>query len=66
MPTRIKKDRRKSGVKFTKAPKVSTPLEDRHEFREAVTKPRGLRDGGKEVPRSQKQLRRVREAWGVA
>lgn len=66
MSSRVKKDRRASGVKFTKAAKVPTPLEDRSEFREAVQKPFGLRECGKWVPRSEKQLKRTREAWGIA
>lgn len=66
MPTRVKKDRRASGVKFSKAPKVPTPLEDRKEFRTMVRQPRGLRQAGQMVPRSEKQLEKARKAWGIS
>ena len=65
MGARVKKDRRKSGVKFTKAPKTPTPLEDRREFRETVRQPDGLRNAGAMVPRAEGQLKKARKKWGV-
>ncbi|MBC9954910.1 hypothetical protein ICM05_09695 [Leucobacter sp. cx-42] len=65
MATAVKKARRASGIKFTKPTKVGTPLAERHEFRETVIKPDGLRGARGKVARSEKKLKRVREAWGV-
>ena len=65
MGARVKKDRRKSGVKFTKAPKTPTRLEDRHEFRETVRQPDGLRNAGAMVPRAEGQLKKARKKWGI-
>lgn len=65
MGSRVKKDRRASNVRFVKAQKTPTPLEERHEFRETVRKPFGLRDGGQRVPRSASKLKAVREKWGL-
>ena len=65
MGSRVKKDRRKSGVKFTKAPKTPTPLADRHEFRQTVRQPDGLRNAGAKVPRAEGQLKKAREKWGI-
>ncbi|WP_449281218.1 hypothetical protein [Leucobacter sp.] len=61
----MKKERRASGVKFSKPAKVPTPLEQRREFRETVQRPLGMRLGGQAVPRSEKQIKKVREAWGI-
>lgn len=65
MSSRVKKDRRASGVKFTKPAKTPTPLLERHEFRTLVLIPFGLRDGGEMGPRSEKELMKVRKKWGI-
>ena len=64
--SRVKKQRRESGVKFTKAPKIPTPIEQRHEMRELVVQPKGLLKAGQLVPRSEKQLKKVREKYRIA
>ncbi len=61
--SRVKKQRHKSGVKFTKAPKVPTPIGERHEMRETVLQPKGLRGAGLMVPRSETQLKKVRKKY---
>ncbi len=65
MSSRVKKDRRRSGVKFSKPTKVPTPLEQRREFRENVAGAIGTRDPQRIRPRSEKQLRKMRSAWGL-
>lgn len=66
MPTTVKKQRRRSGVKFTKAPKTPTPLAERREFRPTVLGAIGTRMAGRTVPRAPKQLAKVQKAWGIA
>jgi len=65
MGSRVKKDRRKSGVKFVKQAKTPNPLADRHEFRETVRQPDGLRNAGAMVPRAEGQLKKARREWGL-
>lgn len=63
MSSRVKKDRRLSGVPFSKTPKIPTPLERRREFSTTVRQPIGLRNAGQIVARSEKQLANARKAW---
>ncbi|MGW9020697.1 hypothetical protein ACWGOE_04335 [Leucobacter chromiiresistens] len=65
MPTRIKKQRRQSGVKFSKAQKTPTPLSERREFRGLVRGAIGTKHQDSTVLRSPKKLAKVREAWGL-
>lgn len=66
MGSRVKKDRRASGVRFTKPTKEGTPVTERENFRGLVPGLPSTRDAGKMVPRSEKKLTRIRKKWGIA
>lgn len=54
MSTKARKDRKRAGEPFVKAPKVGTPLQNRASFNGFVPGAPGTRWAGRMVPRSQK------------
>lgn len=57
--SRVKRQRRESGVRFEKAPKVGTPLEERQMFAGLVPGAHGTKYQGKQMPRSEKSKERM-------
>ena len=65
MSSRVKKDRRKSGVRFVKAEKIGTPVQERESYRGLVPGLPGTRDAGKMVPRSDKKKHAILRDHGL-
>lgn len=65
--SRVKKQRRESGVRFAKAPKAGTPFEERQEYAGLVLGAHGTKDQGKMVPRSDaSKARMLKKRRGAA
>ena len=65
MSTKARKDRKRDGIKFEKAQKIGTPVEDRAEFNRMVIGPKGTRYAGQQVPINPKHLKKALAARGI-